>query len=73
MAWVFGLTDMKFFFFILSFTMGIHACTLGEVQQANEQTRLEAAAPPAVFVVFGATGDLTARKLVPAIYHLFVP
>lgn len=25
---------------------------------------------PSVIVIFGATGDLTARKLVPAIYHL---
>lgn len=27
-------------------------------------------APPCAFVVFGATGDLTHRKLAPAIYHL---
>src|SRR5690606_24645620 len=27
-------------------------------------------APPTVIVIFGASGDLTARKLVPAIYNL---
>ena len=29
-----------------------------------------ASAPPCVFVVFGATGDLTRRKLMPAMYNL---
>ncbi|MBW8054691.1 MAG: glucose-6-phosphate dehydrogenase [Nitrospira sp.] len=28
------------------------------------------AAPPAIMVIFGAAGDLTKRKLVPALYHL---
>ncbi len=28
------------------------------------------AAPPCVMVIFGASGDLTQRKLVPALYHL---
>ncbi len=27
-------------------------------------------APPCVFVIFGATGDLTKRKLIPALYNL---
>jgi glucose-6-phosphate 1-dehydrogenase len=31
---------------------------------------LERVAPPAVLVVFGASGDLTSRKLMPAIEHL---
>ncbi len=26
---------------------------------------------PHIFIVFGATGDLTARKLIPALHHLF--
>lgn len=26
--------------------------------------------PPCILVIFGATGDLTARKLLPALYHL---
>lgn len=32
--------------------------------------RLEATAPPCVLVIFGATGDLTKRKLLPSIYRL---
>ena len=28
-------------------------------------------APPAVFVIFGATGDLSQRKILPALYHLY--
>ena len=27
-------------------------------------------APPCAMVIFGASGDLTARKLIPALYHL---
>ena len=26
---------------------------------------------PCSIVIFGASGDLTARKLIPALYHLF--
>ncbi len=32
--------------------------------------RLERVAPPCAIVIFGATGDLTKRKLVPALYRL---
>ena len=32
--------------------------------------RLEPTAPPSVLVIFGATGDLTRRKLLPALYRL---
>lgn len=32
--------------------------------------RLEATAPPCVVVIFGATGDLTRRKLLPALFRL---
>ena len=32
--------------------------------------RIEPAPGPAVFVIFGASGDLTRRKLLPALYHL---
>ena len=28
-------------------------------------------APPTAVVIFGASGDLTARKLIPAFYHLY--
>ena len=27
---------------------------------------------PSTIVIFGASGDLTARKLIPALYHLFL-
>jgi glucose-6-phosphate 1-dehydrogenase len=42
--------------------------------QANplrEGLRLERTPPPCVLVIFGASGDLTKRKLVPAVYALF--
>ncbi len=32
--------------------------------------RLERVAPPCAIVIFGATGDLTKRKLVPALYRM---
>jgi glucose-6-phosphate 1-dehydrogenase len=43
------------------------------IAQANPETALEfvgRAAGPCVFVLFGATGDLTKRKLVPALFNL---
>src|SRR5512140_1303389 len=30
------------------------------------------ATEPCTIIIFGASGDLTARKLIPALYHLFV-
>ena len=36
----------------------------------REGLRTELSAEPCVVVIFGATGDLTHRKLVPALYHL---
>ena len=39
------------------------------IQQDNLCT--EAAAPPNAFVVFGASGDLTQRKLLPGIFSIF--
>ncbi len=27
-------------------------------------------APPTIVVIFGASGDLTSRKLIPAVYNL---
>src|SRR6478735_11045147 len=32
--------------------------------------RIEPAPAPATLVIFGASGDLTKRKLLPAVYHL---
>ena len=37
---------------------------------AREQAQVERTAPPCVIVIFGASGDLTTRKLVPALYNL---
>lgn len=37
-------------------------CHLGEARKPAE---------PCSIVIFGASGDLTSRKLVPALYHLF--
>ncbi len=60
--------SMKSFFVILfSFLLRI------SIQlQANSSTQLttEKQVNPCVIVVFGATGDLTARKLLPALYNL---
>lgn len=36
----------------------------------QESTRFNKTADPCILVIFGATGDLTARKLMPAIYNL---
>jgi glucose-6-phosphate 1-dehydrogenase len=38
------------------------ACRLGEARKAVD---------PCSIVIFGASGDLTSRKLIPAFYHLF--
>src|SRR5271166_1061908 len=37
------------------------ACRLGETRRTLE---------PCSIIIFGASGDLTARKLIPALYHL---
>ena len=36
----------------------------------REGVRLERAADPCTVIIFGASGDLTQRKLVPALYRL---
>src|SRR6266853_2985068 len=41
--------------------------TLGAVEHSGKDKRLP---EPCIFVVFGASGDLTKRKLLPAIFHL---
>src|SRR5919205_162500 len=38
----------------------------------REGLRMEQVAPPCAMVIFGASGDLTRRKLVPALYTLAV-
>lgn len=37
----------------------------------KEGLRLDRSAPPCTVVIFGASGDLTRRKLVPALFNLF--
>src|SRR3989440_2118651 len=39
----------------------LKTCRLGETRKAVD---------PCSIVIFGASGDLTARKLIPALYHL---
>src|SRR5216684_2567236 len=43
-------------------TEDLKTCRLGEDRKAVD---------PCSIVIFGASGDLTARKLIPAFYHLF--
>ncbi len=45
--------------------MKIHPDDLSQVQHANERIP-----NPGVMVIFGASGDLTKRKLLPALFHL---
>src|SRR5215469_6553965 len=40
----------------------LNTCRLGAAHKAVD---------PCSIVIFGASGDLTARKLIPALYHLF--
>src|SRR5689334_21104578 len=40
----------------------LKTCRLGETRKAVD---------PCSIVIFGASGDLTARKLIPALYHLY--
>ena len=66
---------LRFFIFI---GIGLHSfiSPLNNSLFANESIQLEESftkfekGSPCVIVIFGATGDLTARKLIPAIYHL---
>lgn len=39
-------------------------------RQTGEDRHGERVADPCIFVIFGASGDLTKRKLLPALYHL---
>jgi glucose-6-phosphate 1-dehydrogenase len=42
----------------------------GDVNPLLDGLRIEPAPAPATLVIFGASGDLTRRKLLPAVYHL---
>ncbi len=48
--------------------MTLPASVEGELERAEEWVAQPA--PPCAMVIFGATGDLTKRKLIPAIYNL---
>jgi glucose-6-phosphate 1-dehydrogenase len=50
--------------------MTLPASVEGELERAEEWVARPA--PPCAMVIFGATGDLTKRKLIPAIYNLIV-
>jgi glucose-6-phosphate 1-dehydrogenase len=50
--------------------MTLPASVEGELERAEEWVAQPA--PPCAMVIFGATGDLTKRKLIPAIYNLIV-
>ena len=47
------------------------------IPRAEPESRMSAPglrpAPPSAFVIFGAAGDLTKRKLLPALYNLKAP
>ncbi|MCH9704382.1 MAG: glucose-6-phosphate dehydrogenase [Chlamydiae bacterium] len=48
---------------------GVTTINLGDNPLQEEET-ISKLADPCILVIFGATGDLTARKLVPALYNL---
>jgi glucose-6-phosphate 1-dehydrogenase len=43
---------------------------MGDTIRLDDPLRFQRAAPPCAVVIFGANGDLTKRKLVPALYRL---
>ncbi len=47
------------------------AATRTQLNPLREGLRLERVPDPATFVLFGATGDLAHRKVLPALYHLW--
>src|SRR5580658_6353813 len=49
---------------------GINMAATTYPVQTSEDRHGERIADPCIFVIFGASGDLTKRKLVPALYHL---
>ena len=51
----------------------VHVYRKAEIEHPNplrQGLRLEKVPPPCVITIFGATGDLTHRKILPAIYNL---
>lgn len=65
----------RFLTLIFSLFLGLHSLVQGVFAAPlhaleSPQKERESQAAPCVIVIFGAAGDLTARKLLPAIYHL---
>src|SRR6185437_10209660 len=53
-----------------------HVRAMSETENPGGESTLRSAdsrkpTEPCSIVIFGASGDLTARKLIPALYHLF--
>jgi len=42
-----------------------------EVNPLQDQLRFDRVVPPCAIVIFGASGDLSKRKLLPSLYRLF--
>ena len=70
-----GGRSEKFLSNAIEFSRRLRHCVHMDAEQFEEQTcnigmerKLTA---PCSIVIFGASGDLTARKLIPALYHLF--
>jgi len=55
----------RLFFCVLSFVLVVTKCLV-----CSEHIVHTAKEKPLIFVIFGASGDLTSRKLIPALYHL---
>src|SRR6202166_2672007 len=49
---------------------GTEMAATTQTHSENDLAHAEKAAGPCVFVLFGAAGDLTKRKLVPALFNL---
>src|ERR1041385_6988119 len=48
-----------------------HVCALPDPEAGYIAAESRKPSDPCSIVIFGASGDLTARKLIPALYHLF--
>lgn len=60
-----------FFCLLLNFTVNAVETPSDRIHETQQNLHeIHEENPPCVVVIFGATGDLTARKLVPALYNL---
>src|SRR5690348_13085819 len=51
--------------------MSVLVQPLPEVNPLQDQLRFDRVVPPCAIVIFGASGDLSKRKLLPSLYRLF--